>query len=223
MKTNQADNATTLPKGRKRTKTQREADLLFIESLVVRAVPQAIIAVKLAEIRPYRVSRSQIRDDIAVLRKRWQAEALEMRSAAVLVALRKLDALEAEAWDAWERSKQATTRTTLTRKSRGAKGEPAPTTGPTDDIKSAVSVSNAGDPAFIGKILDAMSARARLLGLDAPSKHEHGGPDGGPIPIAAANVPLTEADQQALLERHFQRMQEDRESGEDASKRKSSA
>ena len=65
-----------------------------------------------------------------------------------------------------------------------------------------------GDPAFIGKILDVHDRRARLLGLDAPVKQEHSGPDGGPIPLGAAQ-PLNEDDCDAILDRHFQRMKEE--------------
>ncbi len=33
-----------------------------------------------------------------------------------------------------------------------------------------------------------MAARSKLLGLDAPSKLEHAGPDGGPIPLMAKEM-----------------------------------
>lgn len=208
----------TTSRARKRTRPQREADLAEIGRLLVRGATQEEIAEKLATVRPYCLSRSMIRDDVALLLRRWRADGVSLLGSAVDVTLRKLDALEAECWEAWDKSKLAKTRTTLTRKNRGAKGTGAgdeiATVG--EEIKSGVSVTSPGDPAFVGKILDILDQRARLLGLEAPSKHEHGGPGGGPIPIANANVPLSEEEQNALLQRHFLRMQEDGQLGQAA-------
>jgi hypothetical protein len=198
------------PNTNKRTPGHKAADMLFIEKQHLRGKGVREIAEMLSKERPYTLSHSQVALDLKKLRELWRKEAIGLVSEERQRALRKFDILESECWEAWDKSKQAKTRTTLTKKSKGAKGD-APAAGPGEDIKSAVSMSSPGDPAFVGKILEIHDRRARLLGLDAPSKHEHGGPDGGPIPIANANVPLNEADQQAILRRHFLRMQEDGE------------
>lgn len=195
----------------KRTPAQKVADMLFIERHHLRGKGVREIAEMITKERPYSISHAQVALDLKKLRQMWQKEAVGLVAEERQKALRKFDILESECWEAWDKSKQAKTRTTLTKKSKGAKGDAAPAAGPGEDIKSAVSVTSPGDPAFVGKILDIHDRRARLLGLEAPSKHEHGGPDGGPIPIANANVPLSEADQQAILRRHFLRMQEDGE------------
>jgi hypothetical protein len=38
-----------------------------------------------------------------------------------------------------------------------------------------------GDPKAVDSVIKIMDRRAKLLGLDGPSKHEHTGKDGGPI------------------------------------------
>lgn len=208
-------------RARKRTREQREADLTFIGSQVIRGCPQVKIAEALAKVRPYRISRSQVRDDIHLLLKRWREEGIGLLGSAVDVALRKLDALEADLWDEWDKSKTAQTRTSLRRKTRG--GQPTGT-GPAETDQSAVTTSAVGNPAIVRAILEVIDRRAKLLGLDAPARHELSGPGGAPIATVNASVPVTEEHADALLERHFQRMLEEREERAEAetAKRKAS-
>lgn len=49
----------------------------------------------------------------------------------------------------------------------------------------------AGDPRCCEVLVKLQDRRSRYLGLDAPAKHEHSGPDGAPIPIDARSA-LTE-------------------------------
>ena len=39
------------------------------------------------------------------------------------------------------------------------------------------------DPASLDRVVRLLEREAKLLGLDAPSRQEHAGPDGGPIPV----------------------------------------
>lgn len=49
-----------------------------------------------------------------------------------------------------------------------------------------------GELPAIDRVLSIQTRRARLLGLDAPEKREHTGPNGNPIPVASLNVSLDE-------------------------------
>lgn len=50
--------------------------------------------------------------------------------------------------------------------------------------------AQSGDPSSIGSAIKIMERRAKLLGLDAASKNELSGPDGGPLTVGVFAVPL---------------------------------
>ena len=202
------------PTANKRTPAQRVADLQFIEKHALRGHTLRQIAALLAKERPYVISHAQIGADLKKLKKLWLDDAKDMVGVEKDRELRKLDTLEIEAWDAWDRSKLATTRSTLTKKQAAAAaktGEAAPTPAApgSTETKSAVQVSQVGNPVFLDKILGVIDRRAKLLGLDAPTKSELTGAGGGPI--FTASVALDDASQEALLRRHFERQQEEDE------------
>ena len=89
----------------KRSATQRAADLVFIESRVLRGVGHSAIAAELSKKRGYTLSRQSVSHDIARLRTNWEARARESFGAARARELAQLDAAGAEAWTAWEASK----------------------------------------------------------------------------------------------------------------------
>jgi hypothetical protein len=62
-------------------------------------------------------------------------------------------------------------------------------------LKAMWSKAMKGDVARVDRCLRIMERRAKLLGLDAPSKQEHTGKDGGAIPVRVALSP-----EQALAE-----------------------
>ena len=90
----------------KRSAAQRAADLVFIETHVVRGRTQAEIVELLAAVRSYRISRAQVAYDVAKLKALWIADAIESVRVAAVIESRKLDAVEREAWAGWEESKQ---------------------------------------------------------------------------------------------------------------------
>jgi hypothetical protein len=186
---------------RKRNKAQVDADRLLVERWHLSGKTVPTIIELLASQRPYTLSESQVYADINRLRARWREEAIVERTTAMGEVLRGLRRQEEELWAAWERSKEGVTRTTLSKSVKPAKSEDGATA--TDrEVKTGVKESSAGDATFMRLILDIQQERAKLLGLYAPVKQEHSGPNGGPIPVG----PLTEENQQAVLMRHFERM-----------------
>jgi len=47
-----------------------------------------------------------------------------------------------------------------------------------------------GNLGAVDRVLRIMERRAKLLGLDAPEKREHSGPNGNPIPVASLNIDI---------------------------------
>ena len=161
------ENADTLPPSphaRKRSAAQRAADLMFIETHVIRGRTQGEVAELLANERPYRISRQQVAFDVAELKRRWSEAATDAFASARAKALRMLDEVERLAWE------------------------------------MALSPESVGDG--IRRVLDVHDRRVRLLGLEAPARNELSAP-----PATHLSPPLSDAEQEALLERHYQRMQ----------------
>lgn len=97
------------------------------------------------------------------IRAAWLASMLRNFDAQRAEAVARIDKLEAEAWDAWERSKQprrslqvkAKTVGTMTVKDRQYKRQ-----------------TYIGNPEYLAVIGQCIERRCKLLGLDAPEKHE---------------------------------------------------
>lgn len=63
----------------------------------------------------------------------------------------------------------------------------------------------------IKHVLSVHDRRMKLLGLEAPSRHEMSGPEAGPIAVQVAETrALTETAKAELFTRHMQRLQEDK-------------
>jgi hypothetical protein len=157
----------------KRTEAQREKDLAEIARLYLRGVTQAAIGAQLG------LSRQQIGYDLQDLYARWREDASRDIDERKSAELQKLDRLEAVAWEGWERSclDAETTHASRTKGRTGKAGEPLP------DLEKATKTlkGQAGNPRFLEVIKGLIERRCRILGIDAPEKHEHAGREGGPI------------------------------------------
>ena len=162
---------------RKRTPSQKAADAVLIEHWHVRGkTPRQIVELLAAE-RPYRLSHSQIKQDLQGLAEQWRREAQVIIAEAVASELKGLKAQEDELWIAWEQSKKDAV--TKTAEQTGA------TKGKAKPNKSRVVVEGqTGDPQYMRLILEIRAQRRQLLGLDKPTKLEHIGESGGPMQFA---------------------------------------
>lgn len=124
------------------------------------------------------VNQSTVSRDLTHLHGVWQEAGVRDLDEAKGVELAKIDALEREYWQAWRRS--CAVRESTTRKvARGGR----------DGGKAEVITKKdgmVGDPRFLQGVMSCIERRCKLLGIDAPIKMRHGGPDDGPIPVAGS-------------------------------------
>ena len=196
------------PPGAKRTPAMKLADLAFIERLVLRAKPTREIAELLSAARPYKLSHVQVHKDIKKLEEMWLASAMKDISIEKQKMLRKLDVLESELWEAWDRSKQEEVQRTLTRTTADGTASPADegSTAAAKKVEAARKVTRDGDASYTRQILEVMERRAKLLGLDAPTRAELSGPAGGPI--VTQEKPISVEEEIEIARRHFARESE---------------
>lgn len=148
----------------KRTKIQREKDLLRTAELYLKGWPQYEIA------RELKVSQPQIAYDIKDLISRWKEKAVMNIDERKAEELAKIDRLEAEYWKGWEDSRRPTKVSTAQATTAGANP------GKTVTNKE---ITSAGDPRFLAGVADCIEKRCRILGLHAPTKlqgaftHDH--------------------------------------------------
>ena len=167
----------------KRTKGQRERDLVLVSQMYLRGETQEAIAVAVsANYDGFELSRQQMGYDIKKLHKRWMRTQLINIDAAKARELARVDSIEREAWDAWERSKEDAE--TVTTKGKGTKDEPAQMEK-TVQLKGQV-----GDVSFLRVIQWCIEQRCKILGLDAPKQTELMGKDGDIIRISIGGISL---------------------------------
>jgi predicted transcriptional regulator len=140
------------------THSQSDALDREINALDIRGYTHAEIATKL----------NITRQAVSARLKKLNARAITDRAERVAQELRTLDTLLGEALDAWEKSKDPLTTTTVSNDSSKSKG-------------MRRTEEQTGNPAHLANALKAAESRRKLLGLDAPARQEHSGPDGAPI------------------------------------------
>lgn len=163
----------------KRKKAQKSADRAFIEHWYVRGKTCETIAKMLSETRPYKLSRQQIQYDLKLIDATWKQEAFDTIDEAKRKQLAGLQAQEDELWLAWEKSKLDATSQKVQR--TGTKGDGA-------DKVMMTKEGQCGDPSYMRLILEVRDRVMNLLGLNAATRQEISGPDGGPIQSAASTV-----------------------------------
>ena len=140
-----------------------------VASMYLRAEPQWKIA------QHFGVHPGQITRDLRVIQKQWQEQTHLNLDEAKARELAKLDEIERQAWEAWVKSCKDAETMEVTGTAQGGKSIP-------EKVRKTTK-GQAGDSRFLAIILDCVNKRSEILGLDAPRKLEHGGIDGGPIPI----------------------------------------
>jgi len=162
----------------KRTKAQREADLVLIQDWYVRGDSQRTIAERLGDLRAYRVSHQTICNDIEAILERWRQATVQNIDELKAQELAKINTIEREAWRAWERSIGKSERTLAEKRTGDNFGERS----------QIIRETLIGDPRFLEKIQWCINKRCEILGLNAPAKLEHTGKDGRPIEMEARAV-----------------------------------
>lgn len=166
---------------RKRTDFQREADLPKIAKMYRDGVYQVEIAAK------FGLSQGQISQDIAEVVRRWRADSIEYVTDKKQAELDRINNLEITYWQAWERSREDAMTATVETKSIVLDIKDDSGTDynlPAKEVKETKRRSGqAGDPSFLAGVMSCIKRRCELLGLDAPTKQELTGRDGGPLVV----------------------------------------
>lgn len=139
----------------KRSPAERQRDLETISELTLQGVKQSVIAERLS------LSQQQISYDLREVKKRWQAASTLSFDSYVSQELEKLNLLEREGWEAWYRSQQPRKNSSVAVRERADTAV---------SEKEAKEESRDGNPRFLDTILFVMERRARLIGLDKPSR-----------------------------------------------------
>lgn len=159
--------------GRQRDGAQIARDRRRIADLYLQGWIQADIADEL------HLSQPTVSRDLAALHKQWIASALVDFDAAKGSELAKIDRLEREYWRAWERSCEDAE--TVTQKGVEAAGQ---------QRKEATKVvkGQSGDPRFLAGVQWCIDRRCKILGVDAPTRQEITGKDGGAVEVDVTDV-----------------------------------
>ena len=163
----------------KRTRFQIQRDRYEIAKYYLRGLPQWRIAkiINEDEGRDYTITRQTVGRDIKMIQKAWKESSLIDMAEEKQIALAKVDNLERTYWDAWERSCEDAE----TKRLEGTLAPGEDQGKPTKQILTRK--GQAGDPRFLTGIQWCIERRCKILGIDAPSKREHGGMGGGPIQV----------------------------------------
>ena len=170
----------------KRTEVQKAHDRAFCSSLLLTGYTYEQITERLNEHLKkigagYTISRNQIYKEMKSLMIRWKREHLENIGLYIHVELAKLDRIEVELWNAWELSKQGISRKKIKKPDElnyndwnkgGTKPEDL---GIDKNLKGDAEItiqSSSGNPRFLELILTIQQRRAKLLGLEAPTRIE---------------------------------------------------
>lgn len=140
--------------GEKRTKAQRIKDRETISRLRLRGRTLDQIADEVG------VSKMTVRRELKALIGEWQQSAAEDIAAVKARELRRLDEIESETWAEWERSKQDWEKR-MVEKGGGKGGK---------DKSKIERGGQCGDPRYLNVLIGIGERRAKILGVDAPTK-----------------------------------------------------
>jgi hypothetical protein len=143
----------------KRSRLQREKDLVEISKLYFEGWPQRLIGDKLG------LAQQQISYDLKALNKRWVESSLKNITDLKVRELAKIDNLEREYWEAWRRSTEDKEVDTT----KAIPDKEDPSMGRTKE-KTQRREGQAGDPRFLAGVQWCINKRAEIIGLDAGVK-----------------------------------------------------
>lgn len=119
--------------------------------------------------------QQHVSTELKAIREEWKREYLANFNEAKCRELARIDRLEQTYWAAWEKSTgDLSKRTQLL--TPGDKDKP-----PRIDRITVETMESAGDTKYLDGIRWCVERRCRILGIDAPSKHEIAGPGGKPL------------------------------------------
>jgi len=145
-----------------RTKAQIASDRLEVARLYLQGKYQHEIAEVLG------VCQQQVSYDLKAIQKQWQDIPSAKLDELKAKELTRIDNLERTYWEAWEKSQQPKEITSSAKVGEKVK------------VGKRTEQRN-GNPAYLSGVQWCIERRCKLLGLDAPTKSEITGAEGGPI------------------------------------------
>lgn len=127
------------------------------------------------------IDQSTVSRDLKAIRDEWLKSTLVDFNEAKAKELARIDAVEVEAWAAYERSKG---KREVTTQESAAVGDGE------DNARQKVQIRTEdrdGDPKWLEIVLKCSEQRRKILGIDAPTKSEVTGKDGGPLRMNIEN------------------------------------
>lgn len=148
-----------------KAKRMEEVSRLLLTGITTRAVAEKI-----------GLSQSAVMRIKKHLQAAWIAASTEAVDQIKARELAKLDLWEAEVIAEWEKSKKDYTKKTVEDKPAGSRGGG----GKSAKIETG---GQCGDPRYIQALISIQDRRAKILGVDAPSKIAPTKPDGSPLDL----------------------------------------
>lgn len=158
-----------------RLKAQMDRDRKNISALYLAGDTQAEIGEKL------KLSQPTVSRDLKHIRKQWMKETTFNIDQAKGAELARIDKLEVEYWAAWKRSKEL-----VPQKIKDKSGVERTI------YRAFSNKAPFGSVSYLNGVHKCIDQRRAILGLDAPKRNEHTGPDGKPIQID--NIGITDAE-----------------------------
>ena len=152
----------------KRTPIQLKNDRVRIAELYIKGVYQSVIAAELG------LDQSQISRDLKAIQKQWVENTTLDLDHFKGKEIAKIDQVERTAWEGYTRSLEKFKSTITTGKGITEDKETGKVTAGNKDQVVKVEERN-GDPRFLDVVMKCIERRCKLMGLDAPDKHEHTG------------------------------------------------
>ena len=160
--------------GRKRTPGQLHKDRIDIARLYVQGYSSTYIAHWMSENRDYTLSLSVISNDIINIIQEWQEQYLPDVNRMKATELARIDSLIQEAWKGWFKSQDEKETTETEHTAQETKAQIGKVPVPIfEETKSKRKAENRdGDYKFLELIDKLIGRRCKILGLEAPSRHE---------------------------------------------------
>lgn len=121
------------------------------------------------------ISQSTVSNDLRAIQREWLESSLVDFNEAKAREIAKIDKLEREYWAAWRRSCEDAEIETSKSAVAGDKKRAEAT---------KTTKGQSGDPRFLSGVQWCIERRCKLLGIDAPQRHELTGADGGPVVLS---------------------------------------
>ena len=156
----------------RRDKPQRERDKQIIADMYLKGHSCRAIAVHLCEANNDEkyLSYRTVANEINKLLKEWHDERIDDIHKQKTLELEKLNKLERTYWIAWEKSisdyEKRSKRLRGTIKGDGGKSSPS------EQEIATIEMVSMGNPSYLAGVERCIERRCKILGIDAPQKHD---------------------------------------------------